>query len=348
MKALFIGLGSIGQRHLRNMRELLGDDLVAIAYRARSDSPVLGPGSRVIEGKSVEEEYGVETFSTLEGALQTRPDVAIICNPTGLHVATAYKCADAGCHLLIEKPLSDRPSGIDSLMSVIRKSGLVAAVGFQMRFHPGIVALRDLVRSGDLGAAVSASLAIGEYLPNWHPWEDYRGGYAAVSSLGGGALATQSHEFDYAALLFGPPRSVFAVGGQLSDLDLDVEDVVSVLADHGDGGKQLPVVYNLDYVRRSPVRKCEVVFQRGVAELDLLANTLKINGAADSDTRTLEWPGFDRNELFVKEMQDFLGAVGGATLKGASIDDGMANVSVIDAAKRSMVSGVAQAVELHD
>ena len=347
MKALFVGLGSIGQRHLRNIRQLVGDDLEVIAYRARSDSPLLGADGTVIEGKSVDEEYGIEVFSSLESSLEASPDVAFICNPTRMHVEAAIKCAEAGCHMLIEKPLSDQIDDIDRLKSVIGESGVVATVAYQMRFHPGILALSDLIQSGDFGLVVSASLTIGEYLPNWHPYEDYREGYAAVEALGGGSIATQSHEFDYASMLFGPPKSVFAVGGQLSDLDLGVEDVVLLLADHGVDGRRLPVQYNLDYVRRSPVRKCEIVFQCGSAVLDLLLNTVQIAGSTDDDRRLLEWKGFDRNELFLKEMEDFLGAVNGEALNGASIAEGIANVGLIAAAKKSLTVGAAQAVGAH-
>jgi len=344
VKALFVGLGSIGQRHLRNIRQIVGDELEVIAYRAQSTSPLLSADGKVDAGKSVDDEYGVEVFSSLENALGAGPDVAIICNPTRLHIETAIKCAEAGCHLLIEKPLSDQTDGIDQLKSAIEKSGVVATVAYQMRFHPGILALDELIHSGSLGSVVSSSLTIGEYLPNWHPWEDYRGSYAAIEALGGGAIATQSHEFDYASMLFGPPKSVFAVGGQLSDLDVDVEDVALLLADHGSESRRLPVQFNLDYVRRSPVRNCEIIFQSGVAVLDLLANTVQIEGLTHEEKRFLEWPEFDRNELFLGEMQDFLDAVKGAPLIGASIVDGIAAVELITAAKRSLSSGDSQTV----
>jgi predicted dehydrogenase len=338
VKALFVGLGSIGQRHLRNLRQIVGDDLELIAYRTQSSSPLLSAAGEVVGGRSVDDEYGITVCSSLEESLSHEPDIAVISNPTRLHVETAAMCAEAGCHLFIEKPLSDQTDGIERLVSAVKEAGVVATVGYQMRFHPSISALRKMIESGDLGSPVSASLTIGEYLPGWHPWEDYRGGYAAVEQLGGGAIATQSHEFDYASVLFGPPKSVFAVGGQLSDLELDVEDVVLLLADHGAGSKQFPVQYNLDYVRRSPVRKCEIIFHHGAAELDLLTSSVKIYGQQDEEDRLLEWPDFDRNDLFIEEMKDFLGAINGSPLRGASIGDGIANVNLIAAAKQSLVT----------
>jgi len=344
VKALFVGLGSIGQRHLRNLRQIVGGELEVIAFRAQGSSPMLTADGNIVEGKSIEDEYDIEVFSTLGSALGAKPDVAIICNPTRLHVETAILCVEAGCHVLIEKPLSDELAGLDQLVSLVEESGVVAAVAYQMRFHPGVTALNELIRSNDLGAVVLASLTIGEYLPSWHPWEDYRTGYAAIAALGGGAIATQSHEFDYASVLFGRPKSVFAVGGHLSDLELDVEDVALLLADHGADGRPRPVQYNVDYVRRSPVRKCEIVFQRGVAGLDLLSNRLEIEGLTDDQNKSLEWRDFDRNSLFVSEMEDFLGAVRGLPLRGANITEGIANVDLIAAAKRSLSTGVVEIV----
>ena len=102
-------------------------------------------------------------------------------------------------------------------------------VGYQLRFHPCLLALQRALHENSLGHLLSVRAHVGEYLPGWHPYEDYRQMYASRSDLGGGVLVTQIHEFDYLYALFGLPRRVFAIGGHWSHLEIDVEDVASTL-----------------------------------------------------------------------------------------------------------------------
>src|ERR1700682_2171506 len=107
MKLLLVGLGGIGQRHARNLLALYGNRCELIAYRVRRDSPVLNESLSIDHShKSLEELYGIRSYDTLDAALQERPDAAIICNPSSMHMSVALTVARAGCHLLIEKPLS--------------------------------------------------------------------------------------------------------------------------------------------------------------------------------------------------------------------------------------------------
>ena len=119
MKLLLVGLGGIGQRHTRNLRALYGDRLDLIAYRVRRDSPVLTDSLSIDDShNSIEKRYGIRSYGTLEAALQERPDAAIICNPSSMHMSIALSAARAGCHLLIEKPVSHTLDQLDELGEV--------------------------------------------------------------------------------------------------------------------------------------------------------------------------------------------------------------------------------------
>lgn len=229
MKALFCGLGSIGQRHLRNLRALLGDRVEILAYRQRGLPLVLNPDMTVRAGAQLETTYGVRSFDNLDAALGEGPDVVFVTNPNTLHVPVALAAARAGCHLFIEKPLSHSLDGVAELVDVVESKHLVALVGYQFRFHPGLRLIKQVVAEGRLGRLAAAHIVNGEYLPDWHSYEDYRATHPARRELGGGALRIQSHELDYALWLCGMPTRVYAVGGHLSRLELDVEDSVSVL-----------------------------------------------------------------------------------------------------------------------
>ena len=156
MKILMIGLGSIGQRHLRNIKRVLGDEAEIIAYRVRGLQRTFSDTMQIRENVSLEEEFHITSFSTLEEALAKKPEVAFITNPTNLHIACATACAKAGCHLFLEKPISDDMTGMDELKDAIRESNVKVFVGYQNRFHPGIRAVKErnwpyFIRRGGCG-----------------------------------------------------------------------------------------------------------------------------------------------------------------------------------------------------
>lgn len=344
MKALFIGLGSIGQRHLRNVRRVLGDECELIAYRATDGRFVYNDAMEVDTTRKIEDVHPITVFASLEEALAQSPDIAFISNPTNLHVSTAIEVVKAGCHALIEKPLSDTMDGVSKLTRLASESDVVVQVGFQMRFHPALRMAHESLHAGEIGHPITARLEIGEYLPNWHPWEDYRIGYAARSDLGGGALATQSHEFDYASWLFGAPLRIAAFGGHLSSLEVDVEDAVSILMECRVDGRLVPVTLDLDYVQRKGVRRCTVVGDSGRLIVDLLSNSIEITGADGGVVESRAWPDFERNQLFIDELETFLGAVRGVNDPLPTLEEGIVSLRAIDAARRAMRSK--QMVEL--
>lgn len=311
VKCLFAGLGSIGQRHVRNLRHLLGSEVELLAYRAKGESPVLDEDMTVIRGATVESTYGIRSFSDLDAALEENPDVVFVANPNSLHLPTALAAAKAGCHLFIEKPLADSLEGIEELLRIVEQKHLVAFVAYQFRFHPGLQWIKTALDEGRLGRLVAASIVNGEYLPDWHPYEDYRVGHAARRELGGGSLRIQTHEIDYAFWLFGMPRSLYAVGGHLSHLEIDVEDSVSILMSCEEQGKCFPVHVHLDYLQRPPQRVCEVIGEAGRVKYDFYANQVEWHDLRTRTRQLIEFKGFSRNQMFLDELRHFLSCLRG-------------------------------------
>src|ERR1035441_8718391 len=174
MKILIIGLGGIGQRHTRNLRALLGDSVEILAYRTRSLTHVVTPTMGADRERNVEEVYSIRSFDALDQPLAQKPDAAFICNPSSLHVAVTRACLQAGCDVFIEKPLSGSLDGTVELAALAATGGRIAMVGYQLRFHPCVIRLHQIVAGGALGSLLGVRATIGEYLPNWHPYEDYR------------------------------------------------------------------------------------------------------------------------------------------------------------------------------
>ncbi len=333
-----IGLGGIGQRHVRNLRSLLPDGLELLAYRVRQLSHVVTPKLDLDLSRSVEAEYAIRAFGDLAEALACRPDVAFVANPSSLHIGVAIECARAGCDLFIEKPLSNTLEGTSDLVTIVEDRRLVAMVGYQLRFHPCFIRFGEIVRSGALGNLLSVRATIGENLSMWHKYEDYRQMYAARADLGGGVVLSQIHELDYLYALFGLPRRVFALGGHWSDLEIDVEDTASSLMECRVGGRPLPVQLQQDYLQRSPSRSCEVVGDKGKAIMDLIEMT--VTTVLDGSRAVVDdYRGFERNDLFIRELEHFLHCVEMRTKPIVTLRNGLASLRMALAVKESMLTG---------
>ncbi len=336
MKILLVGLGSIGQRHARNLRALLGDGVELSAYRVRRTVPLIGPDLRADPSGDVERTYGIRAFDDLGAALAEGPEAVFVTNPANLHLEVARAAAEADAHLLVEKPLSDRFDGVPELVELVETKGLVTLVGYQLRFHPGYRMLQDLIAAGSLGALLGVRIEFGEYLPGWHPWEDYREGNAARADQGGGVVLAQIHDLDLAYGLFGMPSRVFAVGGKRSSLELQVEDTASILLDCAG----LPVHVHQDLLQRPPTRCYEVIGEQGKAVWDYYANTVTVQ-RPERPPETTSFAGHDRNDLFLDELRHFLACVDGPERPVVSLRAGADSLRIALAAKQSLQTGAA-------
>ena len=335
MRALFIGLGGIGQRHLRNLRSLVREDFQVAAFRTRRQQIVLTDQLQVSENEYLEEKYSVASFGDLDEALAWGPDAAFICNPSNLHIPFAMKAAEAGCHLLIEKPLSHDLEGTEELAAMLETKGKIGLVAYQLRFHPFIKSVQEILKTKVLGRIVSVSAEVGEYLPGWHPYEDYRQMYASRSDQGGGVILSQIHEMDYLYSFFGLPKRLFAVGGHLSSLEIDVEDTASILMEFSVDGRDIPVHLHQDYIQRPPSRGLRIIGDEGKVEVDFRAMTLKLYQAGEL-VRSEALPDFPRNQLFMAEMNHFLACTRGEEKPLVSVRDGAQSLRMAFAAKESL------------
>jgi predicted dehydrogenase len=334
-----IGLGGVGQRHVRNLRAILGEKAEILAWRVRRLSHVVTPTLQSDERRDVEREYNIRVFDNLEGALAQKPQVAFICNPSSLHVPPALSCLRAGCDLFLEKPISYNLDGLAELKQLAEAGRRVVMVGYQLRFHPCFLALQRIVHEGHLGSLLTVRAAVGEYLPGWHPYEDYRIMYASRADLGGGVIVTQIHEFDYLYALFGVPRRLFSLGGHWSHLEIDVEDTASTLMQFEFAGRPLPVHLQQDYLQRPPGRTCEIIGDRGKAIMDLPSLSVTRYAQDGSVADSQQWTGFDRNQLFFGELRHFLDCLETRSKPMVDLDDGIWSLRMALAARESMTSG---------
>ena len=289
-RVLVLGLGSIGRRHVNNLRQLGVTRFISV---------------RSGLGRSAETLPDVREVPDLAGALAMRPDFAVICNPTRLHVPTARDVARAGCPFLLEKPISDSMEGVDELAALVRERQLWTVVGFNLRFHPALRAAKELIQSGRIGRPLHIRAEVGQFLPDWHPDENYRLGYSAQSGLGGGVVLDLIHEMDYATWLAGgrPPRSVVCVADRVSSLEIDTEDVAELIVRWDDG---IVGSIHMNYLDRTPHRAFRVIGEAGTLAGDLLTNELRYFDAATKSWSHMALGAFDRNDMYLDEMRHVL------------------------------------------
>ena len=338
MKFLIAGLGSVGRRHMRNLVALGEKDIVLLrSHRATLPEDELAG-------------YPVET-DLREALKKHKPDAVIVANPTSLHLDTAIPAAEAGCHILLEKPISYSTERLDQLEKVVKKSGSKILVAFQFRFHPGLIRAKQLISDGEIGRVISAHVHFGEYLPAWHPWEDYRKGYASRADMGGGVVLTQCHALDYLPWLVGKVKSVWGFTAKLSDLEVDVEDTAKIGLRFESGALGS---LHLDFNQQPSSHRFEVIGTKGTLKWDLSNGATRIYRASPESLAIStgmgikaggEWEaypladGWERNLMFLEQMKHFVAVVRGEVEPICTLDDGVRVMKLISAVHQSQNAG---------
>ena len=316
---MIAGLGSIGRRHLRNLAALGEQDI--LLYRTyRSTLPE-------------EELSGFPVETDLEAALDWGPDAVIVSNPTACHLQVAIPAARAGCHLLLEKPVSHTMENVDALVKAVERGGGQVLVGYQFRFHPGLIRAAEMLQEGGVGRPLSARAVYAEFLPGMHPWEDYSASYSARSELGGGVILTLCHPIDTLCWLLGDVQDLWAFAGQLNDFDLDVEDTAEIGLRFASG---VLGSIHLDYNRQPPDHHLEIIGTGGTLRWEGASGALHVYRASPGEWAVYPLPaGFDRNAMFLEEMKHFLAVVRGEERPVCSLADGIRALNITLAALES-------------
>lgn len=324
-RLLIVGYGSIGQRHLHIARKLLPEaDIRVMRHQYSELIPECANG--VIFG--------------LNDALAYRPDAVVICNPSTFHMEVAQPFAEAGSHLLVEKPLAASMQGVAELLTACADRQLVLMTAYNLRFMPSLQEFRRLIQLGCIGKVISVRCEIGQFLPYWRPEVDYQLSVSASRSLGGGVLLELSHEIDYLRWIFGEIVWTQASLTRQSNLAIDVEDTAHLILgfEPDQDGRQLIANLNMDFVRHDTTRQCFAIGDQG---------SLRWNGlTGEVEKFTLdsgEWVQVFihsplPNESYTMEWQHFLGCIQKNSVPLVSGRDGLAVLTIIEAARQSSIS----------
>jgi predicted dehydrogenase len=220
-RILVIGVGSIGERHLRCMKNT-----------GRAQVGLVETNATLAQ--DIARKYEVaDAFTNLDEALKMPWTAAIICTPAQTHVPIAQKLADAGVNLLIEKPFSTSTDGIDRLISTVRWKKLVAYVAYVYHSHPGLLDMRNAIHSGKYGKPYHVITVSGQHFPFFRP--AYRQIYFTDHAKGGGAIQDSlTHMMNAIEWLVGPMTRVTCDAAHKVLEGVTVEDTVNLTARHGE------------------------------------------------------------------------------------------------------------------
>ncbi|WKK67352.1 Gfo/Idh/MocA family protein [Lutimonas zeaxanthinifaciens] len=284
-KILIFGAGSIGERHIKNLLDL-GFNKITI-YRQRN-LPL-----RNVDANDL------EIITDLDNIEKGQFQFAVICTPTSMHVEQTLFCIEKNIPVLVEKPLSHSLEGLNILKSAVIQYGTFLHVGYMMRYHPLLKRIKSGLEKNEWGNCIYIRTYWGEYLPNWHPWEDYRESYAAKRSLGGGAALTLSHDLDVVNWLVGSEVSNFnTMYSHASSLELDVESAADIQIEYSNG---IQAHVHLNFFQKFPKREYQIECEEASLLFDFFDNSLTIQYPNNKEKKVVD--SFDRNDLFLDQTK---------------------------------------------
>jgi len=314
---LIVGTGGIGRRHAATVRA------------CHADAEFLAVRS---EPSEATESLGMKLVADLETGLAANPDAAIVALPPAMHAETASKILAAGIPLYLEKPVATHCADLQPAFDEAEARNIITMVGFNLRFVPGLMRVKDILDAGDLGAPRHARMSIGQWLPDWRPGRDYRETYSAKRALGGGVFYDLIHEIDLARFFFGEFDHVDAVAGNSGALEIDSIDYADIILQRRD----FSAAVHLDYLDRSAHRAGRIVCAHGTIAYDVTDGTLDIYEAATGEWRRLAGPeAFVVAEAAPAAIHHFLDCLKSGQATRQPIGEGLRSLALAELAIES-------------
>lgn len=320
MKIGIIGLGSIGQRHARNLTRLGYKEIYALRTKK-------GTIKELPEDlKHIKEIYEENQFYSL------KLDGIIISNPTSLHIKTIKKVLKKRIPIFVEKPLA---SNLDEIKEIKDHDVSKVLVGFDFRYDDVINLVKKFIDEGKLGKVLKANLYCGQYLPMWHPYADYRNEYYSRKELGGGVIRTLCHEIDIMHYLFGVPKEIFGVVEKISNLEIDVDDNTYLICRMKNNAL---ITIEVDYLNPKGIRRGTIFGSKGIIEYTYSKPNVTFTDNKGNAKILYEKEKPDWDKTFTNEIKDFIKLIETGKKPVATFKDGVEVMKVIEKAELSTKS----------
>lgn len=311
VKALVVGYGSIGRRHVRNLAEFDCIDEIIVYTTIKTD--FAGTGGKKITF------IDASILPLSDACKNLKIDFAVIANQTYKHIDTAIILAEKRFDLFIEKPLSHSLEKIDILEDISRTGGIRIFLAYNMRFLPAINYIKDQLSRNAIGDLYFARIEAGSYLPEWRNNAHYTDSYSSKRECGGGVGLDLSHEVDYMRYLFGGPSSWKTSKSRVGNLAIDSDDVFEGMYKYRQG---FICTIHLDYLQRTPKRRIHIAGSDGYIICDIAEKWIELC-AGKNVARTTEEGFFRMEDTYIAEMRSFIENKNSGTGSDAAINDGI-------------------------
>jgi predicted dehydrogenase len=329
MKLLQIGLGSMGKRRLRNMTALGETDIVA--FDLKEDRRAFA-----------EKEFGIRTVAELTPELLAEREAYIISTPPDHHTPYIEKAVEYGKPAFVEASVLS--GGLRELDTAARAAGVLIAPSCTLRFHPSVKAIREIVSSGRYGKVTSFDYYMGQYLPDWHPWEDISTFYVGKRETSA-SREMVPFELTWLVDVVGWPREAVGFLGKTLDMGVDIDDTYAI-ALRGEGWIGSITV---DVVSRYALRQLTLNLAGAQIQWRWDEKFVRVYDAETKEWTQIAEPevaaaaaGYNANiteQMYIDEMDAFRQAVAGVKLFPSTLGDDIAVLSILEGVE-STNSGV--------
>ena len=336
MKILFLGLGSIGQRHLRNLNKINKSfEIYAIRHLKRNFE--LNNNNQII-GYDLLNKYKIKEINSIEDAINIGIKIVFINTPSSKHLDYIEIFLKNKIHIFIEKPLTDNlKQALRFKKLFLKDKNQKIMIGHQLRFNECLIKIKKLIKTNQLGKICGANIYHGENINNFHTYEDYKISYAAKKKLGGGVILSQIHEIDYCLFLFGEPESVYATGGKKSNLKIDVEDYTNSFITFNNKNQRFSVSLTLDYLQLPKKRELFITGSLASLNWNYYQDEIVVN-FYNGKVKKYNYKLKDRNELFIKELKHFLYTIKYNKNNVSTYTEALQSLKLADRIKKSIAS----------
>ena len=297
----FVGMGSIGKRHLKNVCQL-------IASQGNTCSIDLYRSSITRELSEDVKELVANQYQCNQD-VQCEYDMVFITNPTSLHLETAVKFRPFTKAFFIEKPVFDTSEIEESIITLLDE--IPTYVACPLRYNPVLQYVKQHV---DLKKVISVRAMSSSYLPDWRSGQDYRKTYSAHTELGGGVDIDLIHEWDYLTWIFGMPTECLGLTGRFSNLEINSNDTALYVA----RSKKLTYELHLDYFGRKSQRTLDIFTQDDTIQCDIVGGTVTYL----KEGKRLDFNS-ERNAFQIAEIQHFFDIAEGRNENDSNVRHGL-------------------------
>jgi|TARA_B110000438_G_scaffold300360_1_gene352578 predicted dehydrogenase len=323
LAGLVIGCGSIGRRHINNLKNLGVKNL-----------SVFDKDKKLLD--DVSKKYSIKKFDNLQTALSFKPDFSVICTFPKSHIQIANQCLKYNSNILIEKPLSSDLKGITTMLNNAKSKNLKVAVGYNLRFDKGLILLKQQIQKKLIGKPISIMSKFGHNIQFWRPGTDYKNHY--ILQKGSGIILDGSHEYDYLRWLFEDEiETVYCQTQKNCNIKTETESFASMILKFKKG---LVANVNIDYLRPTYQRGCYILGEKGSLrwEYNLTKSawsnySQKVNSKItlqliSKSSNTIFNNKVQVNDMYVSEMKNFIESI--LLNKKPSIDglDGLTTLEI--------------------